>query len=70
MQMKIRSSEGDVLHETRLHAWLAYLAADVEVAWDRPTAAQYAVFNDLDTQTKAAEQKLESVTAQAEQAAR
>jgi photosystem II stability/assembly factor-like uncharacterized protein len=70
VQMKMRSSEGDVLHEEKLHAWLAYLAADVEVAWDRPTAAQYAVFHDLDSQTKAAEQKLESLTTQAGQAAR
>jgi photosystem II stability/assembly factor-like uncharacterized protein len=70
VQMKIRSSEGDVLHETKLHGWLAYLASDVEVAWARPTAAQYAVFKDLDTQTKAAEQKLESLTTQAGQAAR
>jgi len=70
VQMKVRSSEGDVVHEMKLHAWLAYLAADVEFAWARPTAAQYAVFHDLDTQTKAAEQRLESLTTQAGQAAR
>jgi photosystem II stability/assembly factor-like uncharacterized protein len=69
VQMKMRSSEGDVLHETKLHEWLAYLAADVEVAWARPTAAHYAVFHELDNQAKAAEQKLESLTAQAGQEA-
>lgn len=69
VQMKIRSSEGDVVHEEKLHAWLAYLAADVEIAYARPTAAQYAVFRDLDGQAKAAEEKLAALTAQAEKAA-
>jgi photosystem II stability/assembly factor-like uncharacterized protein len=67
VQMNIRSSEGDVVHTTKLHEWLAYLTSDVEIAWARPTAAEDAVFHDLDNQTKAAEQKLESVTAQAEE---
>jgi hypothetical protein len=39
------------------------------LAWARPTAAQYAVFHELDRQTKAVEQKLESLTAQATQEA-
>ena len=69
VQMKIRSSEGDTMHEARLHSYLAYLAADIEVAYDRPTAAQYQVFRTLDQQTKAAEQKLQSLTAEAEKAA-
>ncbi len=69
VQMKVRSSEGDVLHEARLHGFLAYLAADVEVAYARPTPAQYEVFRELDSQTKAAEKKLESVLAEAEKLA-
>jgi hypothetical protein len=68
--MKIRSSEGDVLHQAKLHAYLAYLAADVEVAYARPTAAQHSVFQDLDSQAKSAEQKLESLTADAEKVAK
>jgi hypothetical protein len=44
VQMKIRSSEGDTMQETKLHESLAYLAADVEVAYARPSEAQYAVF--------------------------
>jgi photosystem II stability/assembly factor-like uncharacterized protein len=68
-QMNIRSSEGDMLHEAKLHEWLGYLASDIELAWARPTAAQYAVFHELDRQTKAVEQKLESLTAQAAQEA-
>jgi photosystem II stability/assembly factor-like uncharacterized protein len=70
VQMKVRSSEGDTMQETKLHAHLAYLTADVEVAYARPTAAQYEVFHYLDQQTRYAEQKLEAVTAKAEQAAR
>ncbi|MGA7524277.1 MAG: hypothetical protein WBW84_17635 [Acidobacteriaceae bacterium] len=70
VQMEIRSSEGDALHEAKLHSYLAYIAADVEVAYARPTAAQYAVFRDLDNQAKVAEQKLESLTAAAEKAAK
>ena len=69
VQMKVRSSEGDVLHQAKLHAFLAYLASDIEIAYARPTAAQYAVFHQLDGETKAAEQKLESLTAQAQKAA-
>jgi photosystem II stability/assembly factor-like uncharacterized protein len=70
VQMKVRSSEGDTMQEAKLHAHLAYLTADVEVAYARPTAAQYEVFHYLDLQTRGTEQKLEAVTAKAEQAAR
>ena len=68
VQMKIRSSEGDTMQEVKLHGHLAYLAADVEVAYARPTAAQYAVFRELDQQTKAAEQKLQAAVALADKA--
>ncbi|HTX41235.1 MAG TPA: hypothetical protein VMD25_05370 [Acidobacteriaceae bacterium] len=70
VQMKIRSSEGDTMHEAKLHMYLAYLAADIEVAYARPTAAEYDVFRTLDRQTKVAEQKLKSLTAEAENAAK
>jgi len=67
VQMKVRSSEGDTMQEAKLHAHLAYLTADVEAAYAKPTAAQYEVFHYLDQQTRDAEQKLEAVTAKAEQ---
>lgn len=70
VQMKIRSSEGDTMQEAKLHAYLAYLAADVEVAYERPTKAQYAVFQSLDQQTKADEKELEAAVAEADQVAR
>ncbi|MGH8338656.1 MAG: hypothetical protein ACRETL_17935, partial [Gammaproteobacteria bacterium] len=65
VQMKIRSSEGDSMQESKLHAYLAYLMADVEIAYARPTEAQYAVFRDLDQQAKAGEQALDTAVAKA-----
>jgi photosystem II stability/assembly factor-like uncharacterized protein len=65
VQLKITSSEGDLLNEAKLHDRLAFLAADVEMAYDRPTAAQYAVFDELAAQATAAEAKLASLMAQA-----
>ncbi|MGA7525468.1 MAG: hypothetical protein WBW84_23675 [Acidobacteriaceae bacterium] len=67
-QMKMRASEGSLLYETKLRGHLAYLEADIDWAFGRPTAAQYAVFHDLDGQAKTAEQKLESLTAGGEKA--
>ncbi len=61
VQLKITSSEGDLLNEAKLHDRLAFLAADVEMAYDRPTPAQYAVFDELAAQATAAEAKLSSL---------
>jgi photosystem II stability/assembly factor-like uncharacterized protein len=60
VQMQIKSSEGSLLHQTELHSYLAYLAADVDLAYTRPTQAQEQVFDLLDQQSKAAEQKLDA----------
>jgi hypothetical protein len=63
--MKIRSSEGDSMQESKLHAYLAYLIADIEIAYARPTEAQYAVFRDLDQQVKAGQQALDAAVSKA-----
>lgn len=63
VQLKINSSEGGLLYETKLRDRLAYLAADVEMAYERPTAAQYAVFDELEAQANAAEAKLANAMA-------
>lgn len=60
VQLQIKSSEGSLLHETKLRSYLAYLAADIDLGYTRPTAAQYAVFDQLDQQAKAGEQKLDA----------
>lgn len=64
--MAMKASEGALLHETKLRDHLAYLASDIDLSYDRPTPAQYAVFKELDQQTKQANQKLEADLAQAE----
>jgi photosystem II stability/assembly factor-like uncharacterized protein len=60
VQLKIQSSEGSLLHETKLRSYLAYLAADINLAYKKPTPAQYAVFEHLDQQATSAEQKLDA----------
>jgi hypothetical protein len=70
VQMKIRSSEGDSMQEAKLHEYLAYLVAEVDLVYARPTEAEYAVFRDLDQQAKAGEQALEAATANAGKTAR
>ncbi|MFY9738931.1 MAG: hypothetical protein WAK11_07730, partial [Candidatus Cybelea sp.] len=65
VQLKITSSEGGLLYETKLRDRLAALAADVEMAYDRPTAAQYAVFDELNRLATAAEVRLTTAKSQA-----
>lgn len=62
--MAIKSSEGDLLHGTRLRDHLAYLAAEIDLSYDRPTASQEAFFRELDRQAKESTQKLETDVAQ------
>ncbi|MBV8669060.1 MAG: glycosyl hydrolase [Candidatus Eremiobacteraeota bacterium] len=62
VQLNIHSSEGQLLHEAKLRSHLAYLSADIDLAFVRPTTAQYAVFDELDKQAKSGEQQLEADT--------
>ncbi|PYJ44723.1 MAG: hypothetical protein DME85_14470 [Verrucomicrobia bacterium] len=64
--MAIKSSEGDLLHGTRLRDHLAYLAAEIDLSYDRPTASQEAVFRELDQQVNESKPKLEADISQAE----
>jgi photosystem II stability/assembly factor-like uncharacterized protein len=61
VQLDIHSSEGDVLHEPKLRSRLAYIAADIDLAYGRPTAAQTAVVDSLESLAKAGEQTLQSL---------
>ncbi|HVC28195.1 MAG TPA: glycosyl hydrolase [Gammaproteobacteria bacterium] len=63
VQLDIQASEGDLLHETKLRSHLAYLASDIDLAYEQPTAAQYAVFKELDAQAKTGEQQLRAAIA-------
>jgi hypothetical protein len=69
-QMAMKSSEGSLLYETKLRDHLAYLAADIDLSYDRPTASHYAVFRELDPRAKEGEQKLEADVAEADRVAR
>ena len=60
VQMDIQSSEGDLLHQPRLHGLLAYLQTDIGMAYVKPNPAQYEVFKHLDRQVEAGERRLES----------
>ena len=65
VQLKIQSSEGSLLYPTKLRSHLAYLAADIALAYRRPTAAQFAVFQHLQAQQQAGVQKLDAAIAAA-----
>jgi photosystem II stability/assembly factor-like uncharacterized protein len=65
VQLKIQSSEGSVIYPTKLRSHLAYLAADVDLAYKRPMAAEYAVFDQLSQEAQAGEQKLDDAIAAA-----
>jgi hypothetical protein len=54
----MKSSEGSLLYETKLRDHLAYLAADVDLADERPSSSQEAVFQQLDQEAKQSTQKL------------
>lgn len=64
VQFDIHSSEGDTLHETKLRAHLAFLANELEIAYEKPTAAEYATFDDLNAQADAGESRLTEILAQ------
>jgi hypothetical protein len=68
VQLKTRGSEGDLLYGTRLRDRLAYLAADIELSYVRPTVAQEAVFKQLDQEAKQSQQKLSADLAEVSKA--
>ncbi|HEV2297689.1 MAG TPA: hypothetical protein VGR72_04140 [Candidatus Acidoferrales bacterium] len=65
VQLAIQSSEGSLLHETKLRDHLAYIAAEIDLSYKRPTKAEYDVFDQLDQEAQAGEQKLDAVMAAA-----
>jgi len=57
-QLDIHSSEADVLHPTKIREQLAFLLNSLEGAYARPTAAEYATYNDLKTLAESGEAAL------------
>jgi len=53
VQFDIHSSEGDLMHESRLRSHLAFLANELETAYEKPTAAEYAAYDEFKAQADA-----------------
>ena len=64
VQFNIHSSEGDVLHETKLRSHLAFLFNELETAFERPTPAEYAAYDELKAKADAGIAKLQTLTTQ------
>ncbi|MDQ2818256.1 MAG: glycosyl hydrolase [Candidatus Eremiobacteraeota bacterium] len=63
VQMGILSSEGDLLHETKLRDYLAFLMNELDMAYDKPTAAENAIFEELQPQAASTAQRLRTLAA-------
>ncbi|HUY84167.1 MAG TPA: hypothetical protein VMU86_06305, partial [Steroidobacteraceae bacterium] len=63
VQRKVRSSEGDVMHEMRLRSFLAYLQADIGLDYRRPDVAQIAACDRLEAQARSGEAQLQTAIA-------
>jgi len=59
--LDIKSSEGSLLHETKLRSHLAYLAADLDLTYGAPTPAETAVFAALDREARTGEARLRAL---------
>ncbi len=47
VQLDVRSSEGDLLHESKIREQLAYLMNSLDLAYQAPTQAEYATYDEL-----------------------
>jgi photosystem II stability/assembly factor-like uncharacterized protein len=59
VELESASSEGPLLHESKLRSHLAYLAAEIDLNYDKPSPEEYAVFDQLHGEAQAGEQKLQ-----------
>lgn len=65
VQLDIHSSEGDLLHESKLRSHIAYLAAEIDLSYTAPTDAENAVADQLIGEAQRGEQRLEAILASA-----
>jgi photosystem II stability/assembly factor-like uncharacterized protein len=63
VQLKDRSSEGSLVFGTRARDYLAYLGAEVDMAYVAPTEAEESIFTQLNHSAQALESRLASATA-------
>lgn len=66
VQLGIRSSEGDVLHNVRLRSFLAYLQSNIGLDYEGPSPAQIASFHELQGDAQKGEARLLAATAAGE----
>ena len=66
VQRKIRSDEGDVLHQMRLRGFLAYLQSDIGLDYRQPDVAQVAAVRRLEAEARQGEARLRTATAAGE----
>ncbi len=62
IQLDIHSSEGDVLKPTELREQLGFLLGSLENAFERPTAAEYAAYDELHSEAQAGIARLHALT--------
>ncbi|MDQ6930844.1 MAG: hypothetical protein M3126_09295, partial [Candidatus Eremiobacteraeota bacterium] len=62
VQLDIHSSEGDLLHETRLRDHLAFLMNELDTAYDKPTAAEYQTYGELRDQAAALDDRWKTLS--------
>lgn len=65
VQLHVRSSEGDVMHNMRLRSFLAYLQTSIGLDYAAPDPAQVAAYKRLQRQAKKGESTLRAATAAA-----
>ena len=63
VQLDIHSSEGDLLHETRIHEQLAFLGNELEQAYEKPTAAEMTAFDGYQKRAMDGIARLQALTA-------
>jgi Sortilin, neurotensin receptor 3, len=63
VQLDVRSSEGDVLHEMRLRSFLAYLQSNIDLDYGPPDADLIAACTQLEAEARSGEAKLKAATA-------
>jgi photosystem II stability/assembly factor-like uncharacterized protein len=61
VQLNNHSSEADVSYETKLREQLGFLANELEDSYQRPTAAEYATYDELQAEAVAGEARLSTI---------
>jgi photosystem II stability/assembly factor-like uncharacterized protein len=61
VQFNVDSSEGDLLHELRIRDHLAFLMNSLDLAYQAPTKAEYATYDDLRGEADAALNRLRTI---------